>query len=88
MQLWLPNFKLVVVQTSVTPSGPHPYDSSETQQWKVRASVTSSVEAAGARSGSGTFRTPILLSGLRRFVYLVRRGAGRSVELMFARRPT
>jgi len=33
--------------------------------------------------GSGTFRTSLLFSGLRRFVNLVRRGAGRWAELMF-----
>ena len=31
--------------------------------------------------GSGTFRIPLLFRGLRRFVYLVRRSAGRQAEL-------
>jgi len=33
--------------------------------------------------GSGTFHTPLLFRGLRRFVYLVRRGAGRRAKLMY-----
>jgi len=38
----------------------------------------------GASShGSGTFRIPILFPGLRRFVYLVWRGAGRLTELIY-----
>jgi len=31
--------------------------------------------------GSGTFRVPLLFRGLRRFVYLVWRSAGRQAEL-------
>jgi len=30
---------------------------------------------------NGTFRVPLLFAGLRRFVYLVCRGAGRRAEL-------
>ena len=35
------------------------------------------------RSSSGTFRVPLLFSGLRRFVSLVRRAAGLRAELMY-----
>ena len=33
--------------------------------------------------GSVTFRIPLLFPGLRRYVYLVRRGVGRRAELMY-----
>jgi len=37
-------------------------------------------ESTTAQRGIGTFRIPPLSSGLRRFVYLVRSGAGRRAE--------
>ena len=43
----------------------------------LRCVVAVNMCAAGNPRGSGTFRIPVLFSGLRRFVHLLRRGAGR-----------
>ena len=59
-----------------------PISNSRDQDWLTRP-LAKLVRGRGSYDGSGTFRIPLLYSGLRLFVYLVRRGAARWAELMY-----